>query len=77
MGVVDSRMMMSEELGSEPFEIPVNHPLSNFVQWFQSRWHRPQDVLQMGFHINHQTWGLCHINTLKALYHMNTWPIAH
>ena len=24
-----------------------------FLQWFQSRWHRPQDVSYIGVHINH------------------------
>ena len=34
---------------------------NNQLQWFQSKWHKPQDVFEMGIHINHRTWGLCHL----------------
>ena len=36
-------------------------------QWFQSRWHRPQDVLYMGVHINHRHWGLCHWSSQSTI----------
>ena len=30
------------------------------LEWFQSRWHKPLNVLLMGVSQNHLTWGLCH-----------------
>ena len=56
----------SSEVEVQPLASRCKYQTEWGIQWFQTRWHNPQDVFLVGVYINH-LWGIVP-STLKPLY---------